>query len=98
VSTGEPVTRYATLSPVQHSDEDALTPGIIELASQYRHYEYHRITALLQRAGRQVGKNRVERIWRREGLNVRWDTSRRRRKHNCAYRANSIGALHDRYR
>lgn len=33
-------------------------------------YGYRRITALLQRAGWQVGKDRVERIWRREGLKV----------------------------
>jgi transposase InsO family protein len=31
---------------------------------------YRRITALLQRAGWRVGKDRVERIWRREGLKV----------------------------
>jgi transposase InsO family protein len=40
------------------------------LASQYGRYGYRRITALLQRAGWQVGKDRVERIWRREGLKV----------------------------
>ncbi len=33
-------------------------------------YGYRRITALLQRAGWKVGKDRVERIWRREGLKV----------------------------
>ena len=31
---------------------------------------YRRITALLKRDGWQVGKDRVERIWRREGLKV----------------------------
>jgi hypothetical protein len=40
------------------------------LASQYGRYGYRRITALLQRAGWHVGKDRVERIWRREGLKV----------------------------
>jgi putative transposase len=40
------------------------------LASQYGRYGYRRITALLQRSGWQVGKDRVERIWRREGLKV----------------------------
>jgi putative transposase len=40
------------------------------LASQYGRYGYRRITALLQRAGWRVGKDRVERIWRREGLKV----------------------------
>jgi len=56
--------------PTQREDEDALTQAIIELASQYGRYGYRRITALLQHAGWQVGKDRVERIWRREGLKV----------------------------
>ena len=51
-------------------------PGNIEflccvtLASQYGRYGYRRITALLRRAGWQVGKDRVERIWHCEGLKV----------------------------
>ena len=44
---------------------DALTQAIVVLASQYGRYGYRRITALLKRAGWQVGKDRVERIWRR---------------------------------
>jgi transposase InsO family protein len=56
--------------PTQRYDEDALTRAVIELASQYGRYGYRRITALLQRAGWQVGKDRIERIWRREGLKV----------------------------
>ena len=40
------------------------------LASQYGRYGYRRITALLKRTGWRVGKDRVERIWRREGLKV----------------------------
>src|ERR1039458_6239687 len=44
--------------------------AIIELASQYGRYGYRRITALLRRADWRVGKDRVERIWRREGLKV----------------------------
>jgi transposase InsO family protein len=47
-----------------------LTRAIITLASQYGRYGYRRITALLQAARWQVGKDRVERIWRREGLKV----------------------------
>ena len=35
-----------------------------------RRYGYRRITALLRRAGWHVGKDRAERIWRREGLKV----------------------------
>jgi putative transposase len=56
--------------PLQRTDEDALTRAIIALATQYGRYGYRRITALLQRAGWQVGKDRVQRIWRREGLKV----------------------------
>jgi transposase InsO family protein len=54
----------------QRYDEDALTRAIITLASQYGRYGYRRIAIELQRAGWQVGKDRVERIWRREGLKV----------------------------
>jgi HTH-like domain len=54
----------------QREDEDALTRAIVELASQYGRYGYRRSTALLKRDGWQVGKDRVERIWRREGLKV----------------------------
>ena len=56
--------------PIQRSDEDVLTRAIIALATQYGRYGYRRITALLQGAGWQVGKDRVQRIWRREGLRV----------------------------
>jgi putative transposase len=59
--------RYAALL---RSDEDALTRDIVTLASQYGRYGYRRITALLQDDGWRVGKDRVQRIWRREGLKV----------------------------
>ena len=55
---------------VQQDDEDALTRAIIQLASQYGRYGYRRIAALLRSAGWDVGKDRVQRIWRREGLKV----------------------------
>lgn len=55
---------------IERTDQEALTAAIIELASEYGRYGYRRITALLQEAGWQVGKDRVERIWRREGLKV----------------------------
>jgi transposase InsO family protein len=54
----------------RREDEDALTQAITDLATQYGRYGYRRITALLKRDGWQVGKDRVERIWRREGLKV----------------------------
>ena len=56
--------------PLRRTDEDALTRAIIALATKYGRYGYRRITALLQSAGWQVGKDRVQRIWRREGLKV----------------------------
>ena len=43
---------------------------MVQLASQYGRYGYRRITALLKRADWRVGKDRVERIWRGEGLKV----------------------------
>ncbi|GJE53525.1 hypothetical protein GOFOIKOB_6607 [Methylobacterium tardum] len=56
--------------PTVLADEDALTQAIIALASEYGRYGYRRVTALLQADGWQVGKDRVQRIWRREGLKV----------------------------
>jgi transposase InsO family protein len=56
--------------PTQRQDEGRLTQAIIALACQYGRYGYRRITALLQLAGWFVGKDRVQRIWRREGLKV----------------------------
>jgi transposase InsO family protein len=47
-----------------------LTEAIVALASQYGRYGYRRITSLLAEAGWQVGCDRVQRIWRREGLKV----------------------------
>ena len=52
---------------------------IITLASRYARYGYRRITALLQSAGWQVGKDGVLRIWRREGLKVPQKQRPRRR-------------------
>jgi putative transposase len=55
---------------VARSDEGALTQAVIALATKYGRYGYRRITALLRTAGWRVGKDRVQRIWRREGLKV----------------------------
>jgi HTH-like domain len=49
------------------TDEDALTREIVALASEYGRYGYRRITAVLRDRGWHVGKDRVQRIWRREG-------------------------------
>ncbi|MET3413785.1 hypothetical protein ABIC30_004975 [Methylobacterium sp. 1030] len=56
--------------PTVPADEDGLTRAIVALASEYGRYGYRRVTALLQTDGWQVGKDRVQRIWRREGLKV----------------------------
>ncbi len=47
-----------------------MTQAIVTLASEYGRYGYRRITALLRIGGWRVGKDRVQRIWRREGLKV----------------------------
>jgi putative transposase len=52
------------------ADEDELTRAIIALASEYGRYGYRRITIELNKAGWHVGRDRVQRIWRREGLKV----------------------------
>jgi putative transposase len=54
----------------QRDDEGRLTQAVIEMASQYGRYGYRRTTALLQEAGWNVGRERVQLIWRREGLKV----------------------------
>jgi putative transposase len=56
--------------PTQRDDEDALTRATIALASQYGRFGYRRIAVELHKAGWQVSRDRVERIWRREGLKV----------------------------
>ena len=50
--------------------KDELTVAVIALASQYGRYGYKKIAALLQMAGWAVGRDRVEQIWKREGLKV----------------------------
>jgi putative transposase len=55
---------------IYRTDEDALTREIVALASESGRYGYQRITALLRDRGWHVGKDRVQRIWRREGLKV----------------------------
>src|SRR5215218_5675336 len=49
---------------------NGLTADVIELARQYGRYGYRKITALLRQAGWSVSDGRVERVWRREGLEV----------------------------
>ena len=56
--------------PTQRVDEGPLTQAIVALACEYGRFGYRRILPLLQDQGWDVGRDRVERIWRREGLKV----------------------------
>jgi putative transposase len=56
--------------PTQRADEGPLTQAILGLACEYGRYGYRRILPLLKAQGWTVGRDRVERIWRREGLKV----------------------------
>src|SRR5918998_5524337 len=57
--------------PRGRDDEEQLTADIVELARQYGRYGYRKIAELLRStAGWVVNDERVERIWRREGLKV----------------------------
>ncbi len=51
-------------------DEEVLRERIVELARQYGRYGYRRVRVLLHLEGLEVGKTRMERIWREEGLKV----------------------------
>ena len=43
-----------------------MTRAIVAPASEYERYSYRRVTVLLQVAGWQMGKDRVQLIWLRE--------------------------------
>jgi len=59
--------RYKTKQP----DKDkALTTEINELAKKHKRYGYRMITAKLRQRGWNVNHKRVQRIWRKEGLQV----------------------------
>lgn len=68
--------RYAS-NP--RADEAALTAAVIELATQYGRYGYRRILELLHRDGWKLSHTRLERIWRREGLQVPQKQPKRKR-------------------
>jgi putative transposase len=50
-------------------DEAALIEAIFDLAAEYGGYGYRRITPMLRTRGWRMNAKRVQRIWRREGLN-----------------------------
>jgi len=64
------VRRTQRYTPKVADDETVLTANVVSLATEYGRYGYRRITALLRADGWQVNHERVERIWREEGLKV----------------------------
>jgi putative transposase len=56
--------------PMDRTDQEALTEAMIALAIEYGRYGYRRIAVKLREAGWQVSTDRVQRIWRQEGLKV----------------------------
>ena len=57
-------------APRGREDEERPTADTVELARRYGRYGHREVTALLREAGWLVNDERVERIWRREGLKV----------------------------
>lgn len=51
-------------------DEETLVTRMTGLAVKYGRYGYRRITVLLNEEGWHVSKDRIERLWKREGLKV----------------------------
>jgi putative transposase len=56
--------------PTLKSGEDELTRNIVLIASNDGRYGYRRVTTMLNDSGMVTGKDRIQRIWRREGLKV----------------------------
>jgi len=56
--------------PILRPDEDQLTQRIISLACQYGRYGHRRVALMVNRSGLRVSRDRVERVWRREALQV----------------------------
>jgi len=65
--------------PTLKPDEDALTRNIVYLALEYGRYGYRRVTVMLNTNGIEVGKERIQRIWCREGLKLLKKQSKRAR-------------------
>jgi len=59
--------RYKTRQP---EIDKALTAEIRQLAKRHKRYGYRMITAKLRQEGWIVNHKRVQRIWRKEGLQV----------------------------
>ena len=59
--------------------EERLVREMVELAREYGRYGYRRITVMLRQKGWRVNHQRVERLWRREGLQVPQKQPKRKR-------------------
>jgi putative transposase len=57
-------------APAAPDDEPRLVAWMVELDCQYGRHSYRRVAALLRAEGFKVDRERVERLWRREGLKV----------------------------
>lgn len=53
-------------------DEGQLVNRMLEFVRRHPRYGYRRIGALLRRDGWSINNKRMYRLWRREGLRVRW--------------------------
>ena len=68
-TVGQPrMTQYYT--PKRYEKDKALTQQILKLAGKYPRYGYRFITEKLRQAGWHVNHKRVQRIWRKERLQV----------------------------
>ena len=63
-------------------DEPRLVAAMRRLSRRFPRYGYRMITTLLRREGWRVNTKRVERLWRKEGLQVRQNQRKRRRLGN----------------
>jgi putative transposase len=61
------VYRYVTKP---NPEQEKLRNRVIAVASEYSRYGYRQVTNILNMEGIEVGKDRVYRIWREEGLKV----------------------------
>jgi len=67
------------LQPQVSSESRQKKQAIIQTSEQHPRYGYRRVTAILKREGTAVGKTRVQRIRREEGLQVRKNQRKTRR-------------------
>jgi putative transposase len=70
--------------PKQYEKDKTLRQEILKLAGRHHRYGYRMITKKLRQAGWQVNYKRVQRIWRKEGLQVPYRHKFRKAKGNSA--------------